>query len=119
MKRTLKSSDKLRLKSEFERVRAQGRKLVTPMALLFAAPSPDGSTKCGVICGRKFDNRAVGRNRARRLLWESYRLIKRRILPCHLALIPRRDVADAKMQDVKAHLEKALSKARLLMEEEK
>ncbi|MDD3886080.1 MAG: ribonuclease P protein component [Victivallaceae bacterium] len=102
MKRILEKSDKLRYKSEFDQVRINGRKAVGPHLLVVCAPSTDGAWRCGVICGRKFSTLAVKRNRARRLCWESFRLLKGGLSgsPCHVALIPRRPMLAVKRQAV-------------------
>lgn len=50
---------------------------------------PGETLKCGVVCGRKFSKKAVVRNRMRRLVMESFRLLKAGIAPCHLVIIPR------------------------------
>ena len=89
LKKTLRKPDKLRFKSEFERVRANGTKLVGPSMLLVYAEAPDSSLRCGVICGRKYSLLAVKRNRARRLLWESFRILRGTLPPVWMILIPR------------------------------
>jgi ribonuclease P protein component len=111
LKYTLNSTDKLRLKSEFNHVRVKGHKLVGRYCLLVTAPDTDGKLRCGVICGKKYSNRAVKRNRARRLMWESFRLLKPQISTCHMVLIARKMIADAKQMDVQAELERLLKKA--------
>ena len=84
---TLNKSDKLTLKAQFDDVRQRGVKQVGPA--MVAAVAPFEHLQCGVVCGRKFSTLAVKRNRARRLLWESLRLLKPRIKPCRIVLIPR------------------------------
>ena len=67
--------------------------------------------KCGIICSRKFDKRAVRRNRARRLVKESFRLLREEIEPCGIVIIPKREILRLKMQEVRAELARALTKA--------
>ena len=114
-KKSLKSKDKLKLKSEFDYLREHGVKLVGRNFLLVYAEPTDGKTRWGVICSRKFDKRAVVRNRARRLLFESYRLLKHRIKPCHVVLIPRRRILEKKQQAVEKEMKYLLRKAGLLL----
>jgi len=114
LKKTLVSADKLKLKSEFDYLRENGTKLVGRNFLLVHAPTPDEKTRWGVICSRKFDKRAVVRNRARRLLWESFRHLKSRIKPCHVVLIPRRLISKQKQQDVEKEMKYLLKKGDLL-----
>jgi len=107
----------LKLKSEFDYLRSAGRKRVTGTFVFVAAPSPDGSLRCGVICSKKFSLLAVRRNRARRLLYESFRLLEKNISPVWLLLIPRSTIMESKCQDVAAELEKTLKTAGLWREE--
>lgn len=70
--------------------------------------------KCGVICSRKFSLLSVERNRARRLLWESFRLLGSRIAPCMMVLIPRRKIKHALQGQVQQELEQMLTLAGVL-----
>lgn len=114
MKRTLCKRDKIRFKSEFDQIRRNGEKLVGSGMLIVYAPAPDNRLRCGVICGKKYSPCAVKRNRARRLLWESYRLLKARIRICHLLLIPRRRLESANRQQTTREMAGLLAKAGLL-----
>ena len=116
LKKSLTSVDKLNLKSDFDYVRNNGVKYAGNCLLLVAAPSPDGKLRCGVICGKKYNKSAVKRNRARRLLWESFRLLKAQILPGYLIMIPRQKIAVLKQQEVEKQLKKLLLKAGLFNE---
>lgn len=79
-------------------------------------PGEGKFAKCGVICSRKFSLLAVERNRARRMMWESFRLLSRRILPCRMVLIPRRRIKSAGQLDVMKELETLLAAAGVLRE---
>ena len=118
MKQTLTEQDKLKLRSDFMLVREKGQKQVSPFAILLYLPPLENGTdevlKCGIICSRRFDRRAVKRNRARRLLWESFRLMKQRIVPCRMIFIPRREILNARMQDVAARMELMFARAGIL-----
>ena len=112
LKLALGHADKLSLKSDFAQARERGRKLTSQlMVALIAEDSEPELPRCGVVCGRKFSLRAVDRNRARRLLWESFRLLKPDILPCQMILIPRRRILDCKMQDALRQLKRLLKDA--------
>jgi len=114
VKRTLVKADKIRFKSEFDQIRRNGTKLVGSRMLAVYAPAPDGKLRCGVVCGKKYSLLAVKRNRARRLCWESFRLLKDRLEVCHLLLIPRRRMEEAKRPEVTRELAGLLAKAGLL-----
>jgi ribonuclease P protein component len=111
LKLSLKPGDKLKLKADFDHVRAGGRKFSARLLVAVVSETPDSKTRCGVVCGRKFSPKAVERNRARRLLWESFRLLKPRISPCHMILIPRAGMLQAKTQDSMSQLERLLKDA--------
>lgn len=114
-KRSLTRTDKLRLKAEFDQVRRDGRRYPGRGMVLVVAPAPDETLKCAVICGRKFSLLAVVRNRARRLLFESFRLLKPGITrPVRLVFLPRRDLLKWKRQDATRELAKLLDKAEIL-----
>ncbi|MFA6479799.1 MAG: ribonuclease P protein component [Victivallaceae bacterium] len=113
MKQTLKSSDKLRLKSEFDYVREHGRKFVGGLFILVVAPSPDDKLRCGVICGKKYNKKAVTRNRARRLLWESFRMLKTNLAHAHLVMIPRQRMMESKQQEVQEQMQNLFKKSGL------
>lgn len=118
LKKSLKKADKLTLKSDFAYVRENGRKYVGRLFLLVVtAGAPDDKLRCGVICGRKFSKKAVVRNRARRLLWESFRYLKSNIKPVHMVLITRSWIKDKKQQDVQKEMELLLKKARVYEDE--
>ncbi len=113
MKKNIKKEEKLRLKSDFDYVRKNGIKFVGKNFILVVAKHEDESLKCGVICSKKYNKRAVKRNRARRILWESFRLLKESISPAHFVLITRKWIADKKQQDVQKEMEYLLKKAKV------
>ena len=107
----LKKSDKLRLKSEFDYIRSKGVKYVGSSVVLVVAPPLATERVCGVICGRKFSTLAVVRNRARRLLWESVRLLKPHISSGRMVMIPRQKICRLKQPAVEKDLRGLLVKA--------
>lgn len=114
LKKTLKKPDRLRFKSEFDRVRSDGTKLVGPSMLLVYADAPDSLLRCGVICGKKYSLLAVKRNRARRLLWESFRLLRETIPAKWIILIPRNRMKHRKRQEVTREMAELLTRANLI-----
>ncbi|MBR4957652.1 MAG: ribonuclease P protein component [Lentisphaeria bacterium] len=115
--KSLCKSDKLRCKTEFDQVRRDGTKYVGRGMLVVVAPAPDDLRRCGVICGKKYSLLAVDRNRARRLLWESFRLLKPEIATCRLVLIPRRTMMKWKRAQVTRDLAAMLLQAGLIPQE--
>ena len=104
---SLKKEEKLTLKAHFDDVRQRGVKQVG--SFMVAAVAPFEHLQCGVVCGRKFSTLAVKRNRARRLLWESLRLLKNQIKPCRIVLIPRYRIMNCSVHETKKELAKLLA----------
>ena len=108
----LRPDCKMKLKSEFDAVKQNGKRVVTRYFIALVSNGEFGILrKCGIICSRKFDKRAVRRNRARRLVKESFRLLREEIEPCGIVIIPKREILRLKMQEVRAELARALTKA--------
>jgi len=106
-----RKADHLRFKSDFDYTRKTGEKSIGPSLVLVVAPPREGRVRCGVVCGKKYSPSAVVRNRARRLLWESFRHLRDRIAPAELVLIPRYRMADRKEPEVRNELALLLAKA--------
>jgi ribonuclease P protein component len=115
-KATFTSSEMLRLKSEFNFVRKNGTKYVGKYFLLVYAKASDSKLRIGIICGHKFSKKAVLRNRARRLIKESFRLIKAQIAAGHIIFIPRKRIMNKHLQDVQTEMIKLLIKAGIWIE---
>jgi ribonuclease P protein component len=111
---TLGRNDTIGLKSEFDYVRRQGEKHVGRRMLLVVAPTPDGDLRFGIICGKKYSKKAVLRNRARRLLKESFRLLKNRVRPVHCLFIARNAMRNTGLAEVQKEMLWLLDKARIL-----
>ena len=82
--------------------------------LLVYAEAPDSSLRCGVICGRKYSLLAVKRNLARRLLWESFRILRGTLPPVWMILIPRNRMKYRKRQEVTGEMAELLIRAKLI-----
>ena len=82
-------------------------------------PDPTGSEAADRTRRRtgKTLRKTEKRNRARRLLWESFRLLKSEMAVCRLILIPRRRLADWKRQETTRELANLLCRAGVLPRE--
>ena len=108
---TLRKENKLKTKSDFDYVRENGRRYTDSFYTLLAVSGsfPEAPyLRFGVICSRRFHKNAVVRNRARRLVSESVRLLQRRIKPCRIIVIPRRAICRATMPEVRTRIERTL-----------
>ena len=114
----LRKQEKLRTRKDFDALKEHGKACRDPFfTVLVQAAGPDDPVQIpryGVICSRKLHHSAVIRNRARRLISETFRLSKEGILPCSILVIPRRAIFGAKQQEVQEHLLRTLKKAGLL-----
>ncbi|MBO5760321.1 MAG: ribonuclease P protein component [Lentisphaeria bacterium] len=106
------------LKSEFDFVRENGRKYTSFCTLLIHAevPPSENGVRYGVICSRRFDKRAVRRNRAKRLLHESMRVLSSKVemKSCRILLIPRREILKMKMDAVAKQLMYLMKKSNMI-----
>ena len=112
--------DKLRTRKDFDALKEHGKACRDPFfTVLVQAAEPDDpvqNLRYGIICSRKLHHSAVVRNRARRLITETFRLCKEIILPCSILVIPRRAIFGVKQQEVQEHLLRTLKKAGLIRE---
>ncbi len=115
---SLRKQEKLRTRKDFDALKEHGKACRDPFfTVLVQAAEPDSPvqiTRYGIICSRKLHHSAVIRNRARRLITETFRLCKGSILPCDILVIPRRAIFGAKQQEVQGHLLRTLKKAGLI-----
>ncbi len=103
----LDKSDRFRRRNEFEYLKGTGAKSAGRFFLLISAPAAgeNRTLKFGIICSRRFSRLAVRRNRARRLLRESFRVLKPELREeVWILLIPRRAILDAKCGEVTEEL---------------
>ena len=119
---SLRKQEKLRTRKDFDALKEHGKACRDPFfTVLVQAAEPDDPvqiTRYGIICSRKLHHSAVVRNRARRLITETFRLCKETILPCSILVIPRRAMFGAKQQEVQEHLLRTLKKAGLTREKQ-
>jgi len=114
----LKKREKLRFKTQFEQIRRDGIKGVAPGMVAVVAPSPENRLECGVICSKKYSLLAVVRNRARRLMWESFRMLKPGLSPCRILLIPRRKMQKYSRMEATAELAGILAELQVLAKQD-
>lgn len=117
----LKKTDKIRTKKEFEILKEYGevvKDAYFTMLVLRQGKQEIEVThpKIGVICSRKFHHGAVVRNRARRLIAESFRLNQNRIMPCMLLFIPKKTIIGKKQDSVTPHILNALERGKCLQQ---
>ncbi|MCM8528260.1 MAG: ribonuclease P protein component [Lentisphaeraceae bacterium] len=90
---------------EFRYLKENGKPTVGKMMVLSHAKAPDGKRRLGIIVTRKFNKRAVKRNRAYRIIREAYRLIKESVKEdTWLVIIARKHLHGKTAADVQTEL---------------
>ena len=119
---SLRKQEKLRTRKDFDALKEHGKACRDPFFTVLVQAAEPGipvqNLRYGIICSRKLHHSAVVRNRARRLITETFRLCKENILPCGILVIPRRAIFGAKQQEVQEHLLRTLKKAGLTREKQ-
>ena len=110
----LGNASRLRQSRDFARVRQQGERLAQGCLIANWNKLPEGAPKLGVVTSKKIGG-AVERNRARRLLRESFRLHQHEFTqPVELVLIARPSIARRGFAEVEKDFLAALNRAGLL-----
>jgi ribonuclease P protein component len=106
---------RLQQKREFDRIRAQGRRVSKGCLIANWMKLPNGSlSKLGVITSRKLGKAPI-RTRARRLLRESFRLHQHELIePVAVVLVARASIVGRKFADVEQDYLSFLRQASLL-----
>lgn len=100
---------------EFRYLKENGKSTVGKLMVMSHAPAPDGKRRLGIIVTKKFNKRAVKRNRAYRVIREAYRLIKESVKECTwLVIIARKNLEDKSAAEVQQELLELLQGEKLV-----
>ena len=111
-------SARIASRRRFEALYASGAKRVGRYLVAFHAPSETASHRLGVTAAKRTFRDAHERNRAKRLLRESFRHLRPLFAggPWDLVLVAKRRILEAKEPEVRADLEKVCRAAGILPE---
>lgn len=114
-KKRFRKHQRIRYSSEFQRVRDKGRRWVHGCLIANWQSTQDRTfSRLGVITSKKIGKAHV-RNRARRLMRESYRQMQHQLkAPIDLILVARKSIATMKQQQVEKDLRNILKRHHLL-----
>lgn len=111
---TLPKSERLQHGYQFRHVYEQGRKLTGRFVVLYVLYDPSGPRALGVVTSRKVGG-AVVRNRARRLMRETYRLHKQELKTnLQIVMIARTAILGKRLSDVEADVLRLFGAAGIL-----
>jgi ribonuclease P protein component len=96
----LRSSERLRQTREYQRVFQHGKKLVSPLFVIYIHPGSTSFSRLGMAVSKRV-GKAVVRNRIKRLIREVFRRHKTAFKsPCDVVVVARQQAADASFADV-------------------
>ena len=105
---TLRRTDRVRRRPEFERAYDTGVRIHGRLMMLFVVPNGGSSSRLGVAATRKLGS-AVERNRAKRLAREVFRRHKV-AAGLDIVIVPRREMLDASFATIEADYLAALAR---------
>jgi ribonuclease P protein component len=112
--------ERLRKSWQFQRVYLQGRKVVTPHAVVFHLPRPpeEGAPRFGFVASKRLGG-AVKRNRARRILRELARRLEPKLTPTGgwWVFVAKKALLEDRFAEIWNDLEGSLRRAGWIAEE--
>ncbi|MCZ6873662.1 MAG: ribonuclease P protein component [bacterium] len=95
----LRPSERLRRAREYQHVFQYGKKLVSPLFVVYILPSSESFSRLGMAVSKRV-GKAVVRNRVKRLIRELFRRHKNFFkLPCDVVFVARHRAAEASLGD--------------------
>jgi ribonuclease P protein component len=102
---TLRSTDRIRRRSEFRSIQSQGQRVHTRHFIVLLQPNPGRGRRLGITVTKKVSTRAVDRNRIKRLVREVYRRNRKRFpTDCDIVFIAKRGAQGLSYDDVLAEV---------------
>lgn len=104
---------RVRARADFDRIFADAKRTAAPLLAVHLLREP-GPARLGLAVSRKVDRRAVGRNRIKRVLRETFRHLQPQLTPGSYVVVARPAAADADGATLQAAFVSALRRARAL-----
>jgi ribonuclease P protein component len=98
----------LRRPADFESVLHHARRMTSRNFAVWAQPNARGQSRLGIIAGKKAAARAVDRNRAKRLIRESFSAVFGEIVPVDVVVQLRTDLRALNNAAVRGELRQLL-----------
>ena len=115
----MKNTESMKLNKDFKRLYYRGKSIIKSNIVVYANKNWKNYNRLGLTCSKSI-GKAVKRNRVKRLMRESYRVLENRIKTGHdIVIVARTRAVTGKCIHVKNDLEYALKKLDLLIEDEK
>lgn len=106
----MNSAETLKLNKDFKRLYYRGESIVTRSVVIYVQKNRLGSNRLGLTCGKTV-GKANKRNRAKRLMRESYRLLSPTLAQGYdIVIIARTRILGKKCSDVMRDVQYAFSK---------
>lgn len=104
---------RVRARADFDRIFASATRTASPMLAVHLL-SEDGPARLGLAVSRKVDKRAVGRNRIKRTLRDTFRLLQPQLRSGSYVVVARPAAAQADNAALRAAFLAVLKRARAL-----
>ena len=115
----MKNTKSIKLNKDFKRLYYRGKTFAGSNIVIYASFNKKSYNRLGLTCGKAI-GKAVKRNRVKRLMRESYRLLEDKMKPgIDLVIVARSRAVYAKCPKIERELSYALNKLGLLKTDEK
>lgn len=110
----MKNTKSLKLNKDFRRLYYRGKSCVCRNIVVYSMKNRTGENRLGITCGKSI-GKAVIRNRAKRLVRESYRLLEERLQKGYdFVIVVRTSAVGKRLFDIISDMEYAMKKLSLL-----
>ncbi len=118
-KKKMNKTESIKLNKDFKRLYYRGKSVVRQNIVVYINPNRKGVNRLGLTCGKAV-GKAVKRNRVKRLMRESYRLIEDNIKTGYdIVIVARSRSVNCKYMHISNDLVNALNKLGLIENNDK